>query len=450
MRSAGQAPRRGAPRAVRWLLGLLALVISLLALAGPAAATVSAGPASPAQAAQPEDAPLPVSGTLRDQDGTALSGVTVEVLDAQQRQVTEAVSDQTGRWETTVPVEGRYTFRVDERTLPEGTAVIQSEVTRQVAEGRLSTVIFRFGEERAALDDTEIEKWIRLTVDGIRFGLVIGIAALGLSLIFGTTGLTNFAHGELVTIGAVVAWAINTKLDIQLVFATILAMGIGALIGAANEFGIWRPMRRMRAGLIAALVVSIGLALALRNFILILFGGPSRSFEDYNSQVVREYGPIELTDKDLATIIISIVVMIGVGLLLQKTRIGTAIRAVRDNRDLAASSGINVDRVILVVWMLGGSLATLGGVLFALSELSSTVQFEMGFRLLLLMFAGVILGGIGTAYGALVGCLIVGVIVQWSTEILPVDLKYVAGLTALIVILVLRPQGLFGSRARIG
>jgi neutral amino acid transport system permease protein len=126
------------------------------------------------------------------------------------------------------------------------------------------------------------------------------------------------------------------------------------------------------------------------------------------------------------------------------------MRAVADNRDLAASSGIDVDRVVLFVWVLGGGLAALGGVLFGLSELSSTVQYEMGFKLLLLMFAGVILGGLGTAYGAFVGCLLVGILVQLSTLVVPVDLKYLGGLLVLIVILVFRPQGILGTKARIG
>ena len=123
------------------------------------------------------------------------------------------------------------------------------------------------------------------------------------------------------------------------------------------------------------------------------------------------------------------------------------MRAVADNRDLAASSGIDVNRVILVVWVMGGALAALGGVLLGLSD---QVQWDMGFRLLLLMFAGVTLGGLGTAYGALVGSLVVGVFVQMSTFVLPSDVKYVGGLLLLIVILVIRPQGILGSRARIG
>ena len=133
--------------------------------------------------------------------------------------------------------------------------------------------------------------------------------------------------------------------------------------------------------------------------------------------------------------------------MLQRTKIGKAMRAVADNRDLAASSGINVDRVILIVWALGGALATLGGVLLGLSD---NVQWDMGFRLLLLMFAGVTLGGLGTAYGALIGSLVVGVFVQMSTLIIPSDIKYVGGLLLLIVILVIRPQGILGSRVRVG
>jgi branched-chain amino acid transport system permease protein len=154
-----------------------------------------------------------------------------------------------------------------------------------------------------------------------------------------------------------------------------------------------------------------------------------------------------MTNADLFTIIICVVVLVLVALMLQRTKIGKAMRAVADNRDLAASSGIDVNRVILVVWVLGGALAALGGVLLGLSD---QVQWDMGFRLLLLMFAGVTLGGLGTAYGALVGSLVVGVFVQMSTLVIASDVKYVGGLLLLIVILVIRPQGILGTRARIG
>jgi len=439
--------RRRTPLAVRWLLGVLIVMLAGLAAAGPAFAT------TPTPTPPPGDevsTGIPVTGTLRSADGTLLEGVTVTAVGGGGSITAEAVSGADGRFEVLVPEPGSYLFRIEEDTLPADTQVLQGEVTREVAEGRLASVIFRFGEERAGLDGSAVGQFVRLLVDGIRFGLIIGISAIGLSLIFGTTGLTNFAHGELVTLGAVIAWAINVAGGVQLIPATIIAIAVGALVGAMNEWGIWRPLRRRGVGLIAQLVVSIGLSIALRYLILIFFGGRSEALADYSGQVARTYGPIVLTDKDLSAIVISIVVMIAVALLLQRTRIGKAMRAVADNRDLAASSGIDVDRVVLFVWVLGGALATLGGVLFALSELSGTVQYEMGFKLLLLMFAGVILGGLGTAYGALVGCLIVGILVQLSTLVLPVDLKYLGGLLVLIVILVFRPQGLLGSKARIG
>jgi neutral amino acid transport system permease protein len=441
-----EGERRRRPRGARWLLGILIVMLAVLGSAGSAAAQTP-------EPTPPPDEPttgIPVTGTLRDAEGKLLEGVRITAVGVGGTRTAEARSGPDGRFEIRVPEPGTWTFRIDETTLPEGTEVLQGEVTRDVQPGRLASVIFRFGGERAGLEEGAVGQFIRLLVDGIRFGLVIGITAIGLSLIFGTTGLTNFAHGELVTIGAVVAWTINVQGGVQLIPATIIAIIVGGAIGALNELAIWRRLRRRGVGLIAQLVVSIGLAIALRYVILIAFGGRSESFADYTAQVARDYGPIALTDKDLTAIIVSIVVMIGIALMLQRTRIGKAMRAVSDNRDLAASSGIDVDRVVLFVWVLGGGLAALGGVLFALSELSSTVQYEMGFRLLLLMFAGVILGGLGTAYGAFVGCLLVGILVQLSTLVVPIDLKYLGGLLVLIVILVFRPQGLLGAKARIG
>lgn len=460
--------RSGNSGSTRWAGGLLrallvALIASLIAsaallglaapaLVAPALAAPQPPPTSPtpSQQALPEQAGLPVSGTLRNVDGMLLAGVRVQVLDANGQQVASTTSNTNGHWELTVPSPGQYTFRIDQQSLPRGVLVLQGEVVRKVVPGTLSLVVFRFGAQRESLQTSAGAEVLRVLVDGVRFGLIIGITGVGLSLIFGTTGLTNFAHGELVTIGAVLAWTLNVTFGLQLILATLLAIVAGAALGAANDLGIWRPMRRRRAGLIAQLVISIGLALVLRYVVLIYFGGRSESFADYTNQVERNYGFLSITDKDLATIVISLAVMVGIALLLQRTRIGKAMRAVSDNRDLAASSGINVERVVLFVWVLAGALAALGGVLFGLSELGGTVQYEMGFNLLLLMFAGVILGGLGTAYGALVGCLIVGVLVQVSAQVIPVDLKYLGGLAVLIVILVIKPQGLLGSRARIG
>ncbi|MGA9870172.1 MAG: branched-chain amino acid ABC transporter permease [Rhodococcus sp. (in: high G+C Gram-positive bacteria)] len=403
-------------------------------------------PAVSTSESPPADA-VSVSGSLNN-GGERLEGVDVRALDSSGAEVARTTSETGGRWTLEISP-GTYSFEVVEDSLPDEVSV-QGQVEREVLAGRANTVIFSFGEARTATEVPLYEQFIRTTVDGLRFGLVIALAAVGLSLIFGTTGLTNFAHGELVTLGAVAAWVFNVSLGLQLIPATILAVIVGVAIGWLNNAAIWRPLRKRKTGLIAQLVVSIGLAIALRYLILVFFSDRAEPFADYQAQTQNEWGPLAITNVNLACIVISIVVLVGVALMLQRTRIGKAMRAVADNRDLAASSGINVERVVTFVWCMGGGLAALGGVLFGLSELGGRVQWEMGFKLLLLMFAGITLGGLGTAYGALLGCVIVGLLVQWSTMIINPDLKYIGGLLVLILILVVRPQGILGSRQRIG
>jgi neutral amino acid transport system permease protein len=388
-----------------------------------------------------------VAGTLQTSKSGPIEGVEVVVETADGDEVDTVKSDEDGRWSVDVPGPGDYVVSINPDDLPDGVTLSgEPERTVTVAEGRRQPVNLGLEDGSRGAGGGGVRA-IQLLVDGLRFGLLIAMCAVGLSLIFGTTGLTNFAHGELVTIGAIIAWYINVEGGVPLIPATIIAMIAGAGVGALNELGIWRPLRARGTGLVAALVVSIGLSLALRYLILIVYGGRSNPYADYQSQRAVDYGLFNLTNRALFSILISIVVLVLVALMLQRTKIGKAMRAVADNRDLAASSGINVNQVILVVWMMGGALAALGGVLLGLSD---QVQWDMGFRLLLLMFAGVTLGGLGTAYGALVGSVIVGVFVQMSTLVIPDDMKYVGGLLLLIVILVIRPQGILGSRARIG
>jgi branched-subunit amino acid ABC-type transport system permease component len=388
-----------------------------------------------------------VAGTLQTSKSGPIEGIEVVVETPDGDEIDTVKSDENGRWSVDVPAPGDYVVSINPDDLPDG-VTLSGEPTRTVtvAEGRRQPVNLGLEDGSRGAGGGGVRA-VQLFVDGLRFGLLIAMCAVGLSLIFGTTGLTNFAHGELVTIGAVVAWYINVQGGIPLIAATVLAMIVGAAVGALNELGLWRPLRRRGTGLVAALVVSIGLSLTLRYLILIFYGGRSNPYADYQSQRAVDYGLFNLTNRALSSIVISVVVLMLVAVMLQRTKIGKAMRAVSDNRDLAASSGIDVNRVIMVVWMMGGSLAALGGVLLGLSD---QVQWDMGFRLLLLMFAGVTLGGLGTAYGALVGSLVVGVFVQMSTLVIPDDMKYVGGLLLLIVILVIRPQGILGSRARIG
>ena len=155
-------------------------------------------------------------------------------------------------------------------------------VTVTVGPGRSQPVLFGL-DDGASNAGGRVRRAVQLLVDGIRFGLLIAVCAVGLSLIFGTTGLTNFAHGELVTIGAVIAWYINVRGGVPLIPATIIAMVAGAGVGSLNERALWRPLRRRGTGLVAALVVSIGLSLVLRYLIQIVYGGFSNPYANYQA-----------------------------------------------------------------------------------------------------------------------------------------------------------------------
>jgi branched-chain amino acid transport system permease protein len=195
------------------------------------------------------------------------------------------------------------------------------------------------------------------------------------------------------------------------------------------------------------MIVSIGLSLLLRYLFLYQFGGGTESFADYRGQAGVAVGPITLRPLDFISMALATIVLVAVGFGLLRTRLGKATRAVADNPALAAASGIDVDRVIQTVWVGGAALAGLAGILLGLAQ---QINFQMGFQILLLVFAAVTLGGLGTAFGALIGSIVVGLFIELSTLFVPTELKNVGALAVLIVILLIRPQGILGRRERIG
>lgn len=406
--------------------------------------------APPSEGAEPGEA---IFGTIKDENGDPLEGVVIVVeLDGDLIEETETADDGTFRVE--VPGAATYQVTLDEESLPEGVGLRDPERATLtgvlIRPGQERAVLFAIGEGTATGSPSILERFLNRFVAGLRLGLIIAVAGVGLTLVFGTTGLVNFAQGALVTFGALVAWWLNAASGgpgLQIIIAGAVAVVAGALFSGVTDLVLWRPLRRRHTGPVAAMVVSIGLSLFLRHIYLVIFTGQPRPYLDYTVQRAWDLGIVEVTPKDLAIIVIGTVALLAVGVLLQKTRTGTAIRAVSDNRDLSEASGIDVERVILVVWIACGALAALGGVLLGLTE---SVQWDMGFRLLLVMFAAVILGGLGSAYGAMLGGILVGVVSEVSTYWFPTDFKVVFALAALILVLIVRPQGILGVRERIG
>jgi neutral amino acid transport system permease protein len=401
-----------------------------------------------------------VRGSLRTVNDAGeevlLVGVELRVTDADGTEIGVGVTDADGNWFLVVPGAGDYEVELLVDTLPEGVALregARNPVAVSVNEGVSRATLFPMaGSARAseAASGNTIRS-IQLFFDGLKLGLIIAMCSIGLSLIFGTTGLVNFAHGEAVTFGAMVAYLFHVSgvfgWQTSLLVGGIFAVLFGGVVGFLFNESVWRPLRRRGASLISMLVVSIGFSIFFRYVMLYIFGGRDGFYRDYRIQEQIDFGWFSLAPKDVWIMVISAVVLVGVASALQFTRIGKAMRAVADNRDLAESSGIDVEKVIRWVWVAGSALAALGGVLFAATE---AIGWEMGFRILLLMFAGVTLGGLGTAYGALLGSIIVGVFIQMSTLFIPSDLKNVGALLMLIVVLLVRPQGLLGRAERIG
>ena len=514
---------------------LLALITAFLVIPGAAAtADEQGGESLHGQITQPDERDLGVEG------------IEIMVFEGDD-EIEAATTDSDGNWEVVLPGPGDYRAVVDQESIPSeyevretvllvggeaevtveaderrplivaldeaGTAAEEPEESESPSEGEDAA---EEGEEAPADDEAlEVEgvsggfgdRFAQLTAAGLLFGLVIAVSAIGLSLIFGTTQIINFSHGDMVTFGAMMALLFSTgaagmgnsllaifaglgvavllgafmenKLgrtlliilqwtavlggialatlvgvlgdDIQwqvpLWAAAAIAVLMGAVLGGTMERYLWRPLRKRNVALIQMFIVSIGVALVLRHVILVLFGANRTRYAGFQVQELVHLGPVSMPPRDLVIIAVAVVVLVLVACLLQFTRIGKAMRAVSDNRDLAESSGIDVDRVTMYVWLLGGGLASLGGVLFGLNQV---VDYEMGFRLLLLMFAAVILGGLGTAYGAMVGGLAVGLVAMLSTLWFPAQLMNAWALALMILMLLVRPQGLLGSRERVG
>lgn len=423
---------------------LTGLVIAVLALGFSVGSMAAATGQEPA----PAERTVAVTGVLVDGDGTPVPDALITVTGGDF--TGSATTDPEGVWLVELPTAGTFEVALDITTLPEGVSLTDPEratTSLLVFAGKPTKVIFPLGEATAGgggLAGTVMQ----LTVDGLLFGLIISLGALGLSLIYGTTGLTNFAHGELIALGALTAYFLNAILGIHIALAALLTVIIVALVGGLVQDRIlWRPLRRRGTGLIAMLVISIGLGIFLRYLYLFLFGGRTRQYAQYAGQPGLEFGPVSITPKALVAGAFAILLLAAAIYWLLRTRAGKASRAIADNPSLASASGINVEGVINVVWMIGAGLAAFGGIMLGLTQ---GVSWVSGFQVLLLTFAAVTLGGLGTAFGAIVGSLVVGLFIQLSTLVVPTELKYVGALLLLIVVLLVRPQGILGRTERVG
>ena len=298
--------------------------------------------------------------------------------------------------------------------------------------------------------------------NGLLLGIIISVASVALSLLYGVTRIVNFAHGEIIALGAIATLFFSSPIDYRVLFldkfsplglnfalSCILAVIICGLFGGLLELILFRPLRKGNVGNIAVLVVTIGLSIFIRHLYLLFATGKVQNFP-LELQRRQTYLFFDMTPRNVKVLIAGILVMILIGLLLTYTKLGKAMRAVRDSEELSSVSGINSDNIILITWISSSMLAGLAGVFQAIIN---DVRWNMGCLILLLIFAGTVLGGIGTSFGAMVGGFIIGILVQVSVG-LPfmeghTEAKNAVALGIMIVILLFRPQGIFGQKERI-
>ncbi|WP_418286508.1 branched-chain amino acid ABC transporter permease [Halorubrum sp. DTA46] len=309
--------------------------------------------------------------------------------------------------------------------------------------------------------------------NGVVIGLVIGLAGIGLSMTYSILSFANFSHGDLVSTGAFTGWGVAFVIaafgDAPLralatvrgagsvtpgeIGAHILTTPVAVLLGLVTAFVVtalvalaldrlfYKPMRD-RSG-ISLLIASIGVALVVRYLLQFVYGSSRRGVTATLDASNIVFGPLGLSINahQLTLVVASIGLMLAMHFMLQRTKLGTAMRAMADNKDLALITGIPAERVVTATWLIGGGLAGASGYLYVL--LRGTIQFDFGWLLLLLMFAAVILGGIGSVYGAIAGGIVIGVVFTTSTVWIPSDFNEAAVFAVMIAVLLVRPEGIF-------
>jgi neutral amino acid transport system permease protein len=282
---------------------------------------------------------------------------------------------------------------------------------------------------------------LQLIVNGIVLGSIIALAAIGLTMVYGVLNFANFSHADFMALGAYIAFVLNVALGLNIILSFFIAIAIAGALGVLLDFLVWKPMRRKNADLVSLVIVSIGLSLIVRNAIIFIWGGSTKNFDLPVQKGIGMLG-VTITHNQLIGLGTAILFMVLVHFFLKNTKMGKAMRAISDDINLARVSGIDSDKVIMWMWFIGIGLAGAAGILYGLE---TTIRPNMGWFLILPMFAAVILGGIGNPYGAMVGGMVIGLSQELSMLILPPEYKMGVSLGIMILVLLIKPEGLFGG-----
>ena len=282
-------------------------------------------------------------------------------------------------------------------------------------------------------------------VNGLTLGSVYAVIAIGYTLVFGVLNIVNMAHGGIIMRGAYIGLLLVTMAGWGLFLALIVVMVGGAILGYLLEVLALRPLRGKKATHLAPLICTIGVSIFLESAVLLVFGPQTRAFPtDYNQ--LMDLGLFKISQIQIISMGTAIVLMVLLTLLLNKTRIGKAVRATAENIETASLLGIHTRRIITFTVMLASALGAVAGVLIALSfnALEPTMGTSMGFKGL----AVLIMGGLGNVGGAMAGGFILGVAEVFSVAYGASSFRDAVAFGLIILILFIRPQGLFAKAGK--
>lgn len=280
---------------------------------------------------------------------------------------------------------------------------------------------------------------------GIVTASVLSLMSVGLSLQFGVTNFVNFAYGAYLSTGMFLTWTFSDKLHLPFLLSALLGTVVTGLVAVIINEILFEPFAKRRKSIFYMLIITFGLSLVLDNILQIFFGVGFDQFPIKQSSAIH-LGPFDFTKVQIMIVVVAVVAMVAIHLLLTKTSLGKKMRAMSDNNELAKISGIDTRSVTRWTWFISGSLAALGGVVLALNTV--VFQTTTGDDMLFVIFAAVILGGIGRIYGAMLGALIIGLVTEVSVVVIPSAYKQDVAFLILVLMLLVRPQGLIATQGK--
>lgn len=294
-----------------------------------------------------------------------------------------------------------------------------------------------------------IDVLLQQIVNGLVVGSVYALVALGYTMVYGILQLINFAHGEIVMIGALVALFVTNALlavgvppVLALLIAILAAMIICAIVGVTVERIAYRPLRT--APRLAPLITAIGVSIFLQQVAILVFGRNYFSFPEIISKTPIHLGAITVTLNEIVIFVTSVLLMAGLLWLVNKTKVGTAMRATAEDQKVAGLMGIDINKIIAFTFAIGSGLGAVAGVMVASNY--GQAHYFMGFMLGLKAFTAAVMGGIGNLWGAMVGGLILGLVENVGLIFVRGDYKDIFAFVVLVLVLIFRPQGLIGEK----